>query len=230
MNNLPQKNKYMKRYQSGIKYRSICEECNNVILGENDKIYQLFTREIIKHLESGILLNKIAIPVKINRLCRALVGHALAAKESFEPEVIPDQIMREYVLDKSKKLDELKLYVWIYPYKSIIVTRDFVVRGYSSGTFPTGMISAAIMSYPLAYIVSDGESDCGLDDIGILTTEGIEDEVDVVLHMDTMLLNGTQDYKPFNWPVNVGDDKKNSAIMVLGAGSFVEDSRVGIKE
>ena len=41
-NDLPTESKYMKAYQSGIKFRTICEHCNNVVLGKNDSEYKAF--------------------------------------------------------------------------------------------------------------------------------------------------------------------------------------------
>lgn len=74
--NFPEPTAYMKKYQSGIKYRSICQNCNNVVLGENDKVYQEFVSEIDKQLHSPIKLTRIVVTVKINRLCRAMIRWA----------------------------------------------------------------------------------------------------------------------------------------------------------
>ena len=108
---LPAPTKHMKRFQSGIKYRSLCSKCNNEILGENDKVYQQFIEDVERQLSSPVLLNKIVVPVKINRLCRAMIGHALAAKNSFEADVVPDQQMSVFckpLLESCKvKMDNL---------------------------------------------------------------------------------------------------------------------------
>jgi len=226
---LPAPTEHMKRFQSGIKYRSLCSRCNNEVLGENDKIYQQFFSDVERQLSSSVWLKKIVVPVKINRLCRAMIGHALAARNSFDAEVIPDQQMRRYVLDQSMKLSEIKLYTWLYPYKTIIIARDFVTRGFQKNTHPSEMVSAVIASYPLAYMITDESTSCGLDDLGMCTTTNVEDEVDVVLHFETLFVKGTDDYKPFNWPINISDDKKSGAMFTLGGPALVEDSRLGLK-
>lgn len=226
---LPAPTEHMKRFQSGIKFRSLCSKCNNAVLGENDKVYQQFIADVERQLSSPVLLNKIVVPVKINRLCRAMIGHALAAKNSFEADVIPDQQMRQYVLDPSKTLTAVRLYTWLYPYKTIIIARDFVTRGFQLKTHPTEMISAVIAAYPLAYMITDEDTDCGVDNLGMYTTENIEDEVDVVLHYETLFVKDSDDYKPFNWPVNISDDKKSGAMFTLGGPALMEDSRLGLK-
>ena len=226
---LPAPSEHMKRFQSGIKFRSLCSKCNNEVLGENDKVYQQFFIDVERQLSSPVLLNKIVVPVKINRLCRAMIGHALAAKNSYEADVIPDQKMRQYVLDQSTKLSEVKLYVWLYPYKTIIIARDFVTRGFQLKTHPTEMVSAVIASYPLAYMISDESTSCGIDDLGMYTTTNIEDEVEVVLHFETLFVKDTDEYKPFNWPIDISGDKKNGAMFTLGGPALMEDSRLGLR-
>lgn len=158
-----------------------------------------------------------------------MVGHMLAAKNSYESEVVTDQKMREYVLDETRKLSELKLYSWIYPYDTIFIARDFVVGGYSINTHPTGMISGVIASYPIAYMISDKESDCGLDDLGCYTSTNIDNVVDIKLHFDTVFIKGTSVYKPFNWPLNIGNDERTSALFAIGGPILQEDSRLGLK-
>ncbi len=226
---LPAPTEHMKRFQSGIKFRSLCSKCNNEILGENDKVYQQFIEDIERQLSSPVLLEKIVVPVKINRLCRAMIGHALAAKNSFEADVVPDQQMRRYVLNSSMKLTRNRLYTWLYPYKAIVIARDFVTRGFQQNTHPTEMISAVIASYPLAYMITDENNDCGVDNLGMYTTENIEDEVDVVLHLETQYIKDFDEYKPFNWPFDISDDEKNGAMFTLGGSAFFEDSRLGLR-
>lgn len=226
---LPDPNQYMKRFQSGIKYRSICQKCNNVLLGENDKVFQQFIDDVQKQIQSGILLKEILVTVKINRLCRAMIGHLLAAKNSYEPDVIPDEKMRAYMLNSDAKLTDIELYTWIYPYNSIVIARDFVTKGFYEETHPAGMVSGVVTSFPIAYMVTDQETDCGVDDLGAYTTNNIDDMVEVKLHFETMYVKGTQNYKPFNWPINISNDKDNGAMFALGGSVLQEDSRLGLK-
>lgn len=226
---LPEPNSHMKRFQSGIKYRSICQKCNNEVLGENDMVYQEFITEVDKQIRSRLLLPKIIVPVKINRLCRAMTGHMLAAKNSFEKDVIPDQQMRDYVLNTDTRLHGIKIYAWLYPYMTIVIARDFVTMGFNQDSHPTGMISGIVLSWPLAYMVSDQENDCGIDDLGKYTTDVIDEEIEVTLHIESLYMKGSQEFKPFNWPINIGNDKSKSAMFALGGPVLQEDSRLGVK-
>ena len=61
----PSPNQYMKHYQSGIKYRTICAECNNVILGKNDKALQEFSEEVVKRIELSVSCHIIFIALPL---------------------------------------------------------------------------------------------------------------------------------------------------------------------
>ena len=226
---LPEPTAHMKKFQSGIKYRSICQECNNVVLGENDKVFQEFVTDIDKQLHTPLVLRRILVSVKINRLCRAMIGHTLAAKNLYD-RVIPDQKMREYVLNPARKLQDLYLYVWLYPYNSIVIARDFVTSGFTKDSHPKGMVSAVIASYPIAYMVCDEPAMCGVDDLSRYTTENLDDLIDVPVSYSSLFIKGTQIYKPFNWPINIGNDQTTSAMFAIGGPVLHEDSRLGLRE
>lgn len=225
---MPEPNSHMKRYQNGIKYRSICGSCNNDILGVYDKEYKQFTADIENNLPMLINDGEISISIQVNKVCRAMIGHLLAARSTYESSVIADKLMREYVLDSERVLSKLNLYMWAYPYESIIIARDFTVAGNYRGTHPKGFVSGIVLSYPLAYMVSDGEGNCAIDNLGQYTTSDIEYSTSVTLHSNTLFINGETEYKSFNWPIDVSDGENKGAAFVLGGQAFQEDSRLGI--
>lgn len=74
---VPKEKEYDKKYQNGIKFRSLCDNCNNDLLGVNyDKVLAEFTSQIMQIVKSSIALPPVfKVTVKINRLCRAACGH-----------------------------------------------------------------------------------------------------------------------------------------------------------
>ena len=74
---LPTEYSYMKHYQSGIKYRTICQDCNNVVLSRNDESYKAF----MKSVADAIAKPEIIITAKINKILRAVCGHILAMRQ-----------------------------------------------------------------------------------------------------------------------------------------------------
>ncbi len=234
---MPTPTNHMKEYQSGIRYRTICRECNNVVLGKNDMAYKEFMDQLIQAMKiitqsqayyprMGLCVD---IPCKINRILRAMCGHVLAAKEEYDSKKLTDGYMREYVLDENLKLEKIKIFTWVYPYSTIVISRDFTVKGHLEASHPRGLISI-VNSFPLAIVVStEDETGCILDDFGKYSTENIEDTVTVRVHMDTAILSTTDRYKTFNWPIDISDDE-HGAMFVLGNHTVFEDSRLAVRK
>ena len=229
MEGIPEDNNHMIRCRSGIKYRSICQRCNGDILGTYDKAYKEFVQSVAQelHIQRDKPVNSIVVSTQINKVCRAMIGHVLAARSKFESEPIPENEMRAYFLDEKKKMEGIRLYTWLYPYSTIIILRDYVARGYSNMTHPYGVISH-VSSYPLAYLVAAEEQDCWIDDLGVYTTENIDDSVAVTLHSKTLCLKETNIIKSFSWPCNIGDESYGDAMMILSNSTSLEDSRLAI--
>ena len=70
MNGIPQASSYEKKYQNGIKFRSLCDECNNKVLGANyDKVLEEFADQLTIIIQTSIALPPVMkVPIKINRL------------------------------------------------------------------------------------------------------------------------------------------------------------------
>ena len=85
MEGIPEESSYTKKYQNGIKFRSLCDECNNKVLGANyDKVLEEFANQLAIIMQTSIALPPVVkVPIKINRLCRAICGHMLARKKFF---------------------------------------------------------------------------------------------------------------------------------------------------
>ena len=162
---LPTETNYQRNFQSGIKFRSLCQNCNGNILSVYDKAYINLIDNVKELLNSSIVLPDIVqIPIQINKVCRAICGHMLAAKDFFDGTSLIDKELRKYVLDENYKISsDYHLYYWIYPYSTIMIIRDVVVKSYTDKVyFPNGAISC-ISSFPIAFILSSENSDkCGI--------------------------------------------------------------------
>lgn len=228
---LPRSNSYQKKYQSGIKFRTICEECNGNLLGYYDIEYKKFIEDIKYILNANLLLpNTINLTVKINKICRAICGHFLAAKDFYDNESVIDNELRKYVLNPNLSGKNVaKLYYWLYPYNTVLIIRDVVTSSYTGQVaFPSNCISI-INSFPLAIILDDGEeSQCKLNNLMCLTSENIEDTVNISLDLSSVYYPDTKKNRHFMWPCNISNEWDGAA-MILGGESMMEDSRVGIK-
>lgn len=229
LNGMPTKNDYQERYQSGIKYRSICDDCNNAILGKYDITYRNVCEQIISLFNSDIYLSKVInIPVEINKLCRAICGHMLASKNFFDTDCSIDIELREYVLNPSIPMkSSLKLYYWIYLYNSICIARDSVVKGFKKDVFPDNMVSL-MAAFPLGFLLdSEEDNQCGLNDLFKYTTSNINDIIDIPINFNSVYYPNSNVERHFMWPFIVSD-QEYGASFIIGGDSLATDSRIGV--
>ncbi len=231
----PSNDRHMRRYQSGIKYRTICRECNNVLLGENDKAYKQFAKEAAEQISDiqakfsqGLSVPQgLVMEGKINRILRAICGHFLAMKEIYDEQVVIDQYLREYILNEQMVLKKIKVYCWVYPYSTILNVRDVVVQGKNDNTHPKGMISV-MAAYPLGFLISlEDETCCSIDNISSYSSEEIDEVVAVRLNLNTAYYCETKKLKHYLWPTNISDDQYG-IWGALGDGRIMEGSRIGV--
>lgn len=224
---IPTRNNHMKRYQSGIKYRSICAECNNAILGNYDSSYKEFIQSVKKALSGNRSAESIVVTARINRVLRAICGHFLAMKQEYDNQVTTDLFLRSYIKDETLAMKESNLFCWFYPYNTVLNARDVVVSGHFKNTHPMGVVSV-MATQPLGYLLSGcDESSSILDNLSAYSTATINEEVEIILHRQTALILGDYAYKSFAWPLDISDDK-NGAAFVIGHNTTMKSSRLGV--
>lgn len=219
---------YIKNFQNGVKYRSICNECNNSLLGGNyDKELERFTQTIDRNLTTNIILPRdINIKINVNMLCRAICGHLLAAKNFFDNS-INENILREYVLNDSLYPPEnFKLLYWIYPYSAIFIMRDFWIESDVNHPRPDGMISL-MYSFPIGYLlVYKNKNDCGLDNLFKYCSNKIKEEVYIKINKTSYYFVNSNKIKDFFWPCDINRDDGSIAYIICN-DRIMRDSFVG---
>ena len=56
---IPEDTNYEKNYQNGIRYRSLCSECNSKLGAKYDIVLDKFTKDLTRIIESSIVLPSI---------------------------------------------------------------------------------------------------------------------------------------------------------------------------
>ena len=116
-----------RQFQDGLKFKSLCETCNNELLGgEYDPSIKEFASKVSSYLNLIInhnytLPDTISIEIKPQRIVRAILGHLLAAhvREDMQSPIINAPYLdaiREYLLNPLAPIPEqLEVYYWLYP-------------------------------------------------------------------------------------------------------------------
>lgn len=228
---IPKLDEYENLSQNGMKFRTICDDCNNRLLGkEFDPEMAAYTTMIESYVVSKLVLPDVLFQTrKINRLCRAIVGHMLAALPYYSHEDLIEVRLREFFLDQNAlPPSDIKLLNWMYLYNSVVISRNFSVGSLDGNyAFPKGAVSV-MSSFPVSYVLCSNEESCGLVDLFTYCTSNIEDEEKIPIALRSFLFPKTQTYRSFAWPCNVSDDL-GGAGFILGVDEYIKGSVVGVK-
>ncbi|MCR8928846.1 hypothetical protein NLI92_004269 [Priestia megaterium] len=168
--------------QNGVKYRTLCSDCNSKLGSCYDPTLNQFALEIGQILKSKLTLPQtINIKTKPSHLIRSICGHLLAAKNDVEYTNF-DTELREFVFDESKQLPEnYKVFYWLYPYSSTIIMRDTgIVNINKDKRF--GMINT-LKYFPVAYMVTDFKQYEGLRELTSFCSQNISEEISIPIDL-----------------------------------------------
>ena len=139
--------------QNGMKFRTLCANCNNKLLGLNyDLAFNDFAQKVKAYLFSEIEIPKIMpIKGKPQKIARALYGHlcAVGVNQYYESEQADE--MRKWFLDESLPMpDFIEIKYWVYPYKKQILIRNAGLRDLRvEGNLPFWLMKF----FPLAFFI-----------------------------------------------------------------------------
>ncbi|TRW25349.1 hypothetical protein FMM05_08580 [Flavobacterium zepuense] len=195
--------------QNGVKYRTICVDCNSKIGSEFDPVLNQLNRSLINIIQPDNptwVANPVKIRTKPVRLMKAVLAHLLSAKMHID-EVVTDKNMREMLLLVNQSIPEdLHIHYWFFPYDTTVIMRDFALP-VVPGNFSVCTFAHMIKYFPLAFIVTDSDTFRGLTTLSQYRNLDIDQEVDIEIYLDNV--------KDFDWPEKVDE----SNILFLSAES-----------
>ena len=191
----------LRESQNGVKYRTLCKECNEYLGVEYDPVMNDFAISVGRYLNSGLALPEtVNHPVKPQRLMKALLGHLVAAKVEIENTLF-DRSARDYVLDPYSHLPgDIHVFYWVYPYSSSVTIRDFGMFT-PRGTFDEPAIFQTLKYFPVAYLCCDKPEYAGLPALSWYRGTGLDDEI-------ALPINLTRVEDPY-WPETADDSDRN---------------------
>jgi hypothetical protein len=148
-----------KKSNNGLRFVTICENCNNKILSQYDSRLSDFCKELgtcLKIRNSGLL--EVPNPVQIecypNAIIRAILGHFLSVKTDSVESVFDNKI-RGCVRDKNASVpDDIYIYYNLYPYSNIKIFPEICAGNISKGG-EDFVVYHIIKFFPIAFTVTD---------------------------------------------------------------------------
>jgi hypothetical protein len=194
--------------QNGVKYRTICKECNEKIGSKFDPVLNGFARGIGNILKSNLILPSIIYyKTKPNLLIRAILAHLLAAKADID-KVTTDEQIRNFIFDENATIPEdINIFYWVHPYTNTVIIRDIAmlaVRGKFGGK--AGVFSV-LKYFPIAYLVTNLKRYEGLSELTLYRNSKQQDIIDIPINL--------KDIRGPEWPEIVDDGN-----MVAGGQSI----------
>lgn len=134
--------------QNGIKYQTICEECNTKRLKECDDELALLFRPFVENDSQPIVLGK-PTQLRANLAIRGILGHFVAAKTSHLRSSL-EELFAQSLLDQDKPIpSELGFYVLPYISSQIRILRDVLLF-----INEKQVVFNIVKVYPFAFIIT----------------------------------------------------------------------------
>lgn len=169
---------------NGLKYRTICGQCNSLLGGSMDKHLIDLTNSVSHYLyiHHKELPKHIKVTVKPVLLVKALIGHLLAAKKVLD-EITMDTDYRDFVLRNIELPKSINIFYWFYPFKETVVIRDFFMPA-TPGQFSDTAYFNLLKFYPFAFLFSDHDNYQGLPSLTKLIQSNSElEEADMIFNL-----------------------------------------------
>jgi hypothetical protein len=145
--------------QNGLKFKTLCANCNNNLLGsQSDPSLISFANEAKNLLKSSLCLpENIFVETKPNRLCRSVVGHLLAAQLDGHRIGTTTNSLTDYFLQTTTNLpSNIEIYYWLYPYSDQVIVQG---AGWIRDLGSSFAVISLLKFFPFAFlIVSDKPS------------------------------------------------------------------------
>ncbi len=169
----------MGRSPDGVKYRTICKDCNSFLGAEFDEVINKLNSDITKLVSTQLIMpDTITVKTYPLRLMKGLIGHLLAARIDFWDEPFENEL-RDFVLNPRKTcLENVFIAYFSRPHASTITVRDIVMPKVRGNFSDLGFFS--VMKYfPMGFIFSDQPNYAGLNDLNSFSTANYDDEAEL---------------------------------------------------
>lgn len=183
--------------QNGVKYRTICCDCNSRIGSDFDPTLNELNKTLISYLTSGLVLPPyLFMKTKPYKLIKSILSHLVSAKHNID-ETVVDKSIREMIFSDEICIPEnLHIHYWLFPYDCTVILRDFAILNVEDKS--KGASFCHIIKYfPLAFIVSDSENFRNMDSLSKFRNYKIDEEASIKIDLTNI--------QEFDWPESVNE-------------------------
>lgn len=150
--------------QNGLKFRTLCGECNNDLLGARfDTALNDFAQAVGRFLRTPLELPSVLhVEAQPTAIARAVLGHVTAARLSEHPGLF-DPLVEQLLRSESVPIpSDINIFYWIYPYAQQVVLRDALMPAVR-GRYRDFQRFGLLKYFPIAYLVTTASAYEGLE-------------------------------------------------------------------
>lgn len=164
--------------QNGFQCRTICDNCNNKLLGSDfDKEFKKFYDKAkeLKRMHSSIIFDSInKIDVDAKKILRCILAHFLAANACHSEKNVEETLQtpldqnivyeryRQFVLGKTQSIENSDVYYWYYPFSNIVINPYFGCMTDAFTPMKKNLIGTLIKFFPIALFILNRDSSDGI--------------------------------------------------------------------
>lgn len=196
--------------QNGVKFRTICDHCNNVKLGANHDPHLVdLCKELSTYLRA-VVHGKLFVGdtrefiVKPQRIAKAVAGHMLAGcvpgRHDVQPMSAPmPDTLRSYFLNENAPLPEnIEIYYWLYPSRLQKILNYFICADIC---YKDSILASVLKFFPISFMLLwDKPQSVTVPHQLLLPRKNLGIDEMAVLEVDF------RNIPPINWPEAPGDN------------------------
>jgi hypothetical protein len=197
-----------RRFRGGVRFRTLCADCNNGLGGKEDKALIDFSQRIRRLVESPIRMAPWAtISAKPNLIYRGLLAHLVSANDRGIRTRFDIDARRLFFRKLPLGLSPWSLFYWVYGGASLFLMRN---AHYAIWSPRVKVVTMQIIKiYPLAFMFVQEPWFLGVPNMRSFLWRKDEEEVDLPIELRR------SDSHP-HWPASVSEGNS----ILLGGGSF----------
>ena len=204
-----------RQFKGGLRFRTLCADCNNGLGGKQDKVIGDFFECTRKLIESPIILAPtVQVTTKPNHIYKGLLAHIVSANDSGAPSTFDAEARDLFFGRKNLKSSTWNLFYWIYTNPKIFVMRNAYFTIWQPRV---EIITIQIIKfYPLSFMFTQEPWFYGLPNMRLLLQSRDDEEVDVPIQV------GRRDGHQF-WPVTA--EPSNMILLAGNTFGLIGESR-----